>query len=157
MFFRRRQIIGIDIGTSCAKAVVLDYGAESEKVFIREYAILPLESEDQPLAETLWRLLRKLRTRCRECAVSGWPSGARVRLFDRATDSAAVHIRSGKKAGGDLLFHEELNDYVTECGPVANLRGTRENSMFLASGIPRPELNAMESALRKLRYKLVLL
>jgi hypothetical protein len=155
VFRRKRQIIGIDLGASRAKAVVLEYGDGENSVTVRDYAVLPLARE-QPLEDLLRKLLRKLRTRCRECAISAWPAGARLRFFDGKAEPELVRALRGGNIDASALFCEALEDYVAQCCPVASLRGNRDSSMFVACGIPRGELNVIENALRKLRYQICL-
>jgi hypothetical protein len=155
VFRRKRQIIGIDLGASRAKAVVLEYGEGENSVSIREYAVLPMDRE-QPLENLLRKLLRKLRTRCRECAISAWPAGARLRFFDgKAEPELARAVRRGN-FDASSLFCEALDDYVAQCCQVTRLRGASDSAMYVACGIPRGELSAIENALRKLRYQLCL-
>ncbi len=157
MFSSKRQIIGIDLGASCAKAVVLKYGAGDAPTVIREYAMLPSEDRELPLDELLRALLRKLRTRCRDCAISAWPAGARLRFFDGKAEPELVRALRHGTPDAQALFHEKLDDYVAQCGRVTSLRGDDNDSMFVASGIPRGELTVMENTLRKLGYTLRLL
>jgi Tfp pilus assembly PilM family ATPase len=157
MFFRRQQVIGIDLGASSAKAVLLEKRAAGTAGLIREYAMLSLDASGRPLEEIVRWLTQKLRTRCRACAVSAWPTGAKLRFFDPHSEPALVKSIATGKIDASALFHEPLEDYVVQCAPVANLRGGNEGSMFVASGIPRTELNKIEKAVQKAGCELHLL
>jgi len=62
-------------------------------------------------------------------------------------------VRAERAQPSDL-FYEDLDDYIAECGPAANLNGKSQEVMFVACGIPRRQLNTVRDALRKLRYRL---
>jgi Tfp pilus assembly PilM family ATPase len=155
MAFGKRRIIGLDIGETRVKAVLLEQSSKSE-VAIRDYAVDRSEGEGVPLVERLRGPLRQLRTRCRECAISAWPAGSRLRMIN---PTAEPDLFSAIKTGShdpSALFFEELDEHVVECGEIGRLNGKSDGSTMLASGVPSEELDAIERALRKLGYRISL-
>src|SRR4051812_49218541 len=92
-----RQIIGLDLGASRVKAVVLQFRPGEEGMLVRDYAIEMVAEGGEPLQVVLKRVLRRLRTRCRDCAIAMWPGGAMLRYFDSAADRNLVRNLRKKK------------------------------------------------------------
>src|SRR6185436_6416040 len=113
--FGKREIIGIDLGATRAKAVVLAYGSGNTPMSIRGHAMVPCGDPEQPLGDLLRQLLRKLRSRCRDCAVSAWPDGARLRLFEGKTEPDLIEAVRAGTDDASRLFYEPLEDYVAQC------------------------------------------
>jgi len=154
MLGRKRQIIGIDLGAARAKAIVLDYGKTDDDVYIRESSVHPLTDPDEPLSDVVRNLVRSLRTRCRDCAVTAWPTGSMLRIFDAKAEPALIKaVRTGRAAASDL-FYEKLDDYIAECGPALNLNGNAAEGTYVACGIPRRQLTTVRDVLRKLGFRL---
>jgi Tfp pilus assembly PilM family ATPase len=156
MFGSRREIIGIDLGTASAKAVVLRLSADGEAPLVREYTIVPTQPGGTAIAleQTLARVFRKLRTRSRDCAIAVWPAGAKFRFFDRGTPEAARAIPNIKPEEVRQLFHEELNGYVSVCGKVESCQEAGVSSMCVAEAVPKEAIDAIEGAVKNLGRRL---
>ena len=154
MFSKEREIIGIDLGSGWAKAVVLRLREEGP--LVREYAMVPSEPGDsrKALEETLRKLFRQLRSKSSECAVTFWPNGAKMRFFDRGTPEAAKSLARATAGEIESLFHEELKDYVAVGGPVEGCHTDFQSSMGVAEAVPKIAVAEVESALRKLGRRL---
>lgn len=159
MFGARREIIGIDLGTGWSKAVVLRLRGEGEGPIAREYALVPTEpgGTRAALEQTLRKLFRKLGSRSRECAITFWPVGAKMRFFDRGTPQAASALSRAPSAEVEALFHEKLRDYVAVGGVVESCLDGVASSMCVAEAVPRAAVQDVESVLRKLGRKLCVL
>lgn len=146
--FFARKIIGLDLGSSRVKAVVLQYRPGEDPV-IRDYAVEEM-AEGEPLDAVLRRLLKRLRTRSREVAVAMWPKGARLRYFDGAADRTLLdRVQSGTAAAADL-FHEDLPDHVVACERLAITDDGTRHAIHVAGAIPRAEIAALEATLARL-------
>jgi Tfp pilus assembly PilM family ATPase len=156
MFATRREIIGIDLGSGWAKAVVLRLQGSGEAPLVREYAMAPAEPGESraALEHTLRRLFRKLRTRSRDCAVTCWPAGAKLRLFDRDTPEAARAINRMSPEELDQLFHEKLAGHVAVCGRVESCAQGAPSATCIAEAVPKETIADLEAVLRKLGRRL---
>jgi hypothetical protein len=157
MFGSRRDIIGIDLGTAWTKAVVLRNVGAGVAPIAREYAMAPADPATgrEGLERTVRRVLRKLRSRSRDCAVAIWPEGARLRVFDRGT--SAVPRGGGPTSNAteiEDLFHEKLTGYVSVCGAIESCRPDVPSSMSVAEAVPQVVLADLEAVFRKLGRRL---
>src|SRR5260221_8440226 len=153
MFFNNRQIIGLDIGASRAKAVLLEQGKADGSMAVRDYAIDRLDEPNLPLETQLRPLLKRLRSRCRDCAVSLWPSGAKLRLINGNVEPKTVGEMRRGTADGKSLFHEELKGYICEYGEITGLTRRKADSTFAVCGLPEIEITRIEKALHTLGYR----
>jgi|GEM_PF-3859054 len=150
--FFARKVIGLDLGSSRVKAVVLQYRPGEDPV-IRDYAVAE-RAEGEPLEGVLRRLLKRLRTRARDCAVALWPPGARLRYFDGAADRTLLdRVQSGTAAAADL-FHEDLPEHVVACQRLAITDDGTRHAIHVACAIPRAEIAAIESTLARVGCRL---
>ena len=156
MFGRRREIIGIDLGSGAAKAVVLRLEEEGKCITMREHVVVPTEYGGGRIAleRTLAKVFGKLRTRSRDCAITMWPDGAKLRLFDLGTAQGAKAIASSSPAEVQRLFPEKLTGYVSVCSKVESCRDGESSSMCVAEAVPQQTLHDVEAVLRNLGRRL---
>src|SRR5215207_10008062 len=110
MFRRHREIIGIDLGSAFAKAVVLRIPGAGQQLVAREHAVVPVDTGGGTagLERTLRQLFRSLRSRTRHCAIAAWPEGAKLRFFDRGSSQTAREAAQMKPEEVQRLFPEPL-------------------------------------------------
>jgi len=154
MFFNKRQIIGLDLGASRAKAVLLEQRKGDNSVVVRDYAIDRLDEPNLPLETQLRRLLRQLRSRCRDCAVSVWPSGSKLRVINGNVEPETVREMRQGIADQKKLFHEELKGYLCEYGEISSLTRRKADPSFAVCALPEIELTRIEKALHTLGYRI---
>jgi Tfp pilus assembly PilM family ATPase len=159
MFRRHREIIGIDLGSAVAKAVVLRIPGEGQQLIAREHAVVPVEAGGGTtgLERTLRQLFRTLRSRTRDCAIALWPAGAKLRFFDRGSSQTARAPAQLKPEEVQRLFPEPLVGYVSACAPVESCRESETSSMFVAEAVPKQAIDDLEAVLRKLGRRLSVL
>jgi Tfp pilus assembly PilM family ATPase len=159
MFRRHREIIGIDLGSAVAKAVVLRIPREGQQLIAREHAVVPVEpgGSRTALERTLRQLFRSLRSRTRFCAITMWPEGAKLRFFDRGSAQTSRAPAQLKPDEVQRLFPEPLVGYVSACAPVETCRESETSSMCVAEAVPKQAIDDLEAVLRKLGRRLTVL
>ena len=154
MFSKEREIIGIDLGSGWAKAVVLRLREGGP--LVREYGMVPTEIGDsrKSIEETFRKLFREIRSKSPDCAVTFWPSGAKLRFFDRGTPEAARSLARATVPEIESLFHEGLKEYVAVGGPIESCHENVQSSMGVAEAVPKTAVANVEYALKKLGRRL---
>jgi Tfp pilus assembly PilM family ATPase len=146
------QIIGLDLGASRIKAVVLQFDPESGEMLVRDYAIETLAENGESLEPVLRRLLRRLRTRSRRCAVAMWPDGALLRCFEPEAERELVKQLQRGKADAKQIFHDGVQNHVSACERLASFGDADVLAPYVACAIPQEAIDRVEAILRRLGY-----
>ncbi len=157
MLFSRKKIIGIDLKSDHASAVLVELDERHNTLVVLDYATLAITDPEQTLEETLGRLLGKMRSRCRQCALAMWPEGARLKFFTR--DGSNSVDPSRKSIGfepGSIFEGATLENYVFDFDRCEAFKNVEGDSFFIGSGIPSSAAEAAEIAFSTLGYKLQL-
>jgi Tfp pilus assembly PilM family ATPase len=111
------------------------------------------------LEDTVRVLLKKLKSRCRDCAISVWPEGARVKIFEGRKWASGHEMRDLIAADSRGIFNEALTDYTFDCVKEAGIGAgaDADHSLFVGCGIPRSETERLQAVFPALGYRLHLL
>jgi Tfp pilus assembly PilM family ATPase len=148
---RNATVVGIDIGTGAAKAVVLETHRRTREILVREFAIEPIRTAGQPLAITLRSLLGRLKTRSRDCAFAFWPASAEVRFLQSSQRRSGAGHTGGTAAAGS----QDAGSVFDAAMIPRSERGDEETSL-LECGMSRADLQAIDDAFREMRCRLQL-
>lgn len=157
---RRATVTGIDIGSGCAKAVVLEGNSRAKSIVVREFALLPIEDPAQPFATTLRLLLGKLRTRSPECALAAWSPGAQVRFIVSngaytgriRKESPTPDAEETVQTDGSAPMTEA--DHVFDASPIPGSKRTGSTTKMIECGILRVDLDVIHGAFKEVRRSL---
>lgn len=154
MFSKRKQIIGIELGSACLKAAVVELIESTNELLVREYAIHPVETTSHDLVTSVGLLLGKLKTKCRDCAIAAWPDSALFRFFEHdPTDATPIRkLLNPESAGTSQAIEDYALDFV-DAGPG---KQSQKSRTYVACGLPRKEVEATRDLLGQLKYKLKL-
>jgi hypothetical protein len=157
---RSATVVGIDIGSGCAKAAVLEGNARSKSIVVRESALLPIEDPAQPFATTLRLLLAKLQTRSRDCALATWPPSAQVRFIE-SNGAYAGRVRRELTApeATDFTVTDTPEttteaDHVFDASPIPGSKSPGSAAKMLECGILRVDLDLIHHAFKEVRRTL---
>jgi Tfp pilus assembly PilM family ATPase len=156
MFSKAKQIIGVELGSACLKAAVIEFHEKNNGLLVREYAIQPIEGGSHDLVTSLGLLLSKLKTKCRECAVAAWPDSAIFRFLEHDISGsqdirAVLNTGSNPHAAGD-----GLGDYILDFMDTGKGRQSEKGRLYVACGAPRKEIEAVRDLFAQLKYSIKL-
>ena len=154
MFFKRtKQIIGVELGSACLKAAVIELNEGTKELLVREYAIQSLEATTHDLVTSLGLLLSKLKTKCRDCAIAAWPDSAIFRFFEHDPTSTTP-IRS--VLNPDSSSSQGLDEYILDFVDAGKGKQSPKGRLYAACGVPRGELEATRDLFKQLKYNIQL-
>ena len=145
---KKKQIIGIELGTVCLKAAVIEFNGKT--LLLREHAIQPVEGMD--LVAALGLLLSKLKSSCRDCAIAARPESAILRFIEH-DPTGTIDIRS-------LLNPEVgqagLEEYILDFVDIGKGKQAPKSRLYVACGAPRKELEDARQLFHQLKYNIQL-
>ena len=134
------------MGHACLKAVALEKNADTGEVSVLRYATYRLENKEQPLGVAVGKLLRRLRSRTKQCAVAFWPPHSVLRFVERSSsDNSSLRqwLQSPQSPLGDLQDH--LLDFC-DLGPSPDDPTQRR---FVVCASPRESVRDIARELEK--------
>ena len=147
-FSRKKKVVGIDLGHSCLKAVLLALNQDTQEVRVLNYAMITRDEPEVPFEESLRLLWNKLGTRCQDCVVALWPEGGVIRMFESAT--SLDQVREQLKAE---VQPEGAEEFALDCAAI----GLDGKSRFIGCAMPEITNTEIETAVKGIgkRLKLV--
>ena len=145
-----KQIIGVELGSACLKAAVIEFNERSKTLLMREYAIQPVEDAQHDLLTSVGLLLGKLKTSCRDCAITGWPDSSLLRFFEHDTETTS-NIRQVLDAS-----QEGLDGFILDFVDTGEGTQSPKSRLYLACGLPRKEMEATRDPFQQLKYNILL-
>ena len=155
MFKKRRQVIGVELGTACLKAAVIEFDESTKGLLVREYAIQQVEGTNHDLVTSLGLLLGKLKTKCRDCAIAAWPESAIFRFFEHDLEGSG-NIRDVLNPEGPGSQKSGLDGYVLDFVDAGKGKQSPKGRLYVACGVPREELEATRELFQNLKYNIKL-
>ncbi len=157
LFSRNKKVIGIYTCEDYHAAVLLQFDPKEKKPIILRFAIVPQGDEEQPLGDSLRILIRKLRTRCRTCALSCWPDGARLKFFEAPKDADTERLRAQLRIGNTTVLNERFEAYTLDCDKLGQFKGPEGKAHFISCGVPDIQRKNIEAAFSSLGLELQIL
>lgn len=148
MFQRPIRIIGLDIGAYCLKAALLEKHPESGEILLRHYATYDRPQIPERLDVSISKLVKKLRTRVRLCAVAVWPERSVLRFTQRNSDSP-IDLKNLQDKTDPLT--SDLEDYILDFADLGSLPNNEGGKNFLICGSPREAILELMQTLANAR------
>lgn len=134
MLQRPIRIIGLDLGASCLKAALMEKRPETNDLVLRNYATYDREDASEPLDLSVSKLVRKLKTRTRLCALAIWSQDSVLRFMQKRADDP-FDPQSLQNQSDPLT--RDLGTYILDFADLGISPKDESLKDFLVCGTPR--------------------
>ena len=158
MFFRRKCVIGLHLGSSAVTAALVQEGRRGAPPVLLD-AVALATGEGQPLEEALAAVSARWGRRCRDCTAAFWPEEGMIRFFEHR--GALGEVEALLKSRHWQLLAQNYGDFVFGCGPLpvveSNGGGPPPARRYVCCGMPAARLAVMEGLFARAKLKIKVL